>query len=72
MSTLEKVPVAMGMLTGLQPTKPSAVSDAHIQWILCPGLAGVCGNKRADKLAGVAAIEGGLTLDSQTAGQQCV
>ena len=36
----------------------------HLQWIFCPGHAGVVGNERTDKLAGSANNEGGLTLDS--------
>ena len=32
----------------------------------CPGHAGVCGNERADKLAGSARVEGSFTLDAPT------
>ena len=38
----------------------------RLQFIFCPGHAGVVGNERADKLAGSANIEGGLTLDAPT------
>ena len=38
----------------------------HLQFISCIGHAGVVGNERANKLAGSANIEGGLTLDAPT------
>ena len=38
----------------------------RLQWIFCPGHAGVCGNERADKLAGSAIVEGSFTLDAPT------
>ena len=45
------------------------VQDSQIrrlQWIFCPGHAGVKGNERADRLAGSATIDEGLTLDPPT------
>ena len=38
----------------------------HLQWIFCPGHCGVRGNERADKLAGLADVLEGLTLDAPT------
>ena len=38
----------------------------RLQWIFCPGHAGVRGNERADELAGTAVIGGELKLDGPT------
>ena len=38
----------------------------RLQWIFCPGHAGVRGNERADELAGTAVVGGELKLDGPT------
>ena len=65
MSTLDKIHA--GSLYGdWVKTIQDTNSIRRLQWIFCPGHAGVKGNERADKLAGSANIEGVLTLDSPT------
>ena len=53
------------MQTGLK-TIQDTKTIFRLQWIFCPGHAGVKGNERADQLAGAAKIEGVLTLDAPT------
>ena len=64
MSTLEKIRGGSLYADWFATIQQSQMM--RLQWIFCPGHAGVCGNERADKLAGSAAIEGGLTLDPPT------
>ena len=64
MSTLEKIKT--GHLYADWFTCVSNSQLRRLQWIFCPGHAGVKGNERADKLAGSANIEGTLTLDPPT------
>ena len=64
MSTLEKIKT--GHLNAYWFTCVSNSQLRRLQWIFCPGHAGVKGNERADKLAGSANIEGTLTLDPPT------
>ena len=65
MSTLEKIQ-AGNLYADWAKTIQETKSISRLQWIFCPGHAGVIGNERADQLAGSAKIEGVLTLDSPT------
>ena len=63
-STLAKIDTCMLYADWLK-----AINESNLQkllWIFCPGHAGVHGNERADKLAGMADIAGELTLDPPT------
>ena len=64
MSTLEKI--ATGMLYADWAASIQQSNMQCIRWIFCPGHAGVCGNERADALAGQATAESNLTLDPET------
>ena len=65
MSTLEKIQAGSLYADWVQ-TIQDTQGISRLQWIFCPGHAGVKGNERADQLAGSAEIEGVLTLDSPT------
>ena len=65
MSTLEKIQ-AGNLYADWVQTIQDTQGISRLQWIFCPGHAGVKGNERADQLAGSAEIEGVLTLDSPT------
>ena len=64
MSTLQKV--KGGHLYADWYTAIQNSQMRRVQWIFCPGHAGVIGNERADKLAGDSVIEGDFTLDPPT------
>ena len=64
MSTLEKIRCGNLYADWVGLIKQSRLKK--VTWLFCPGHAGVCGNERADKLAGTAFVGGGLTLDPRT------
>ena len=64
-STLDKIETG-SLYADWVKTIQDTQSISRLQWIFCPGHAGVKGNERADQLAGSAKIEGVLTLDSPT------
>ena len=63
-STLSKIDTSMLYADWLKAINASNLQN--LLWIFCPGLAGVCGNERADKLAGMVDIAGELTLNPPT------
>ena len=63
-STLDKI--QGGRLYADWLTSISSSDLRRLQWIFCPGHAGVIGNERADELAGTAVIGGELKLDGPT------
>ena len=64
MSTLDKIKRGRMYADWLVSIESSDLS--RLQWIFCPGHAGVKGNERADELAGTAVIDGELKLDGPT------
>jgi len=64
MSTLDKI--KSGRLYAEWLSSVNSSDLRRLQWIFCPGHAGVKGNERADELAGTALIGGELKLDGPT------
>ena len=64
-STLDKIETG-SLYADWVKTIQDTQTISRLQWIFCPGHAGVKGNERADQLAGSAKIEGVLTLDAPT------